>query len=87
MLLMKVCSIAAGGSEGGCLKISFFLQHHIWAAAFQVTAYTQFFQIRSVAPEALDKNKEGCPKDLPFYYLCNILVNGKLCIQVKLRSE
>lgn len=80
MLLMKVCSVAAGSSEGGCLKISFFLQHRIWAAAFQVTAYTQFFQILCVAPRTLDKNKEGCPKTLPFYYSYNILVNGKLCL-------
>lgn len=86
MLLMKVCSTAAGGSEGGCLKI-FLPPTWYTGCCFSGYSIHTFFQILCVAPKALDKNKEGCPKTLRFYYSCNILVNGKLCLQVKLRSE
>lgn len=83
---MKVCSVAAGGSEGGCLKTSLFLQDGIRrAAAFQATACTHSSKSSVQLLKHWTKMRKDAPKNS--LLIIHETVNGKLCLQVKLRSS
>lgn len=74
---MKVCSIVAGGSEGGSFKTCFFLQDGKWAVAFQITARTHSSK-SPVAPKAGDKKRGEMPQKAAICLFMKHLSEGEI---------